>query len=117
VIEVSSLNFLFPLAVGLFLAGGTFWLARKSGLQPAQAALIDTLQDNAVALKIQVDRLKEEVATQRDRRVALERKVARMEAVILSLADENSVLRAQLGMQPRRHPIVRADLETDEGGE
>ena len=104
--EAAVIGFVLASASGLLLAAATFWLARKSGLQPAQAALIATLKENGDALETQVTLLEREVATQRDRRVTLERKVARLEAVVLELADENSDLRKKLGMAPRRHPLA-----------
>jgi cell division protein FtsB len=100
--------FLLSTLAGLFLAGATFVFARKTGLQPAQTALVETLKENADALKDQVDLLKSEVIVQRDRRVALEAKVARLEAVVVELVDENSTLRQKAGLGPRRHPL---DLE------
>ena len=110
--EAASLGFILASASGLLLAAGTFWLARKSGLQPAQAALVQTLKENGDALEKQVGLLEREVATQRDYRVKLEQKVARLEAVVLELADENSDLRKKLGMGPRRHPLA-VDAEPD----
>ena len=60
-------------------AGVTYTGAWKheSGLQPAQAALIKTLKDNAEAMSDKVTRLETDLATQKDRRIQLERKVAR----------------------------------------
>ena len=110
--DAAVTGFLLASLAGLFFAAGTFWLARKSGLQPAQQKLIETLKENGDALETQVTLLEREVATQRDRRVTLERKVARLEAVVLELADENSDLRKKLGMAPRRHPLA-VDPEPD----
>ena len=100
---------------GLVLAGLAFWLATKSGLQPAQAALIVTLRDNGDALSEQVGLLKTEVATQRDRRIQLERKVARLERVVIGLASQNNDLRQKLGM-PARHLDTAAEID-DEASE
>ena len=104
--EAAVIGFILASGSGLILALATFWLARKSGLQPAQAALIQTLKENGDALETQVGLLEKEVAVQRDRRVTLEHKVARLEAIVVELADENSDLRQKLGMAPRRHPLA-----------
>ena len=112
--EAAGLNFLLATGAGLCLAGLTFWFARKSGLQPAQAALIDTLKENADALKDQVERLKEEIRVQRDRRISLERKVARLEKVVIELASQNADLRAKLGM-PATGPITAAFIDEENG--
>ena len=114
--EVAVTGFVLAAASGLVLAAATFWLARKSGLQPAQAALINTLKDNADAMEDKIKLLTDELAAQKDRRIRLEEKVARMEGVILSLADENAVLRKKAGMAPRRSPIVAADIDEIAGG-
>ena len=111
--ENAILSFILAGGAGLFLAALTFWFARKSGLQPAQAALIDTLKDNADAMEDKIGLMKAEIATQRDRRILLEKKVARMEGVILSLADENADLRKKLGMPARRRPIIAADIDAE----
>ena len=103
-------SFVLAAIAGLVLAGGAFWLATKSGLQPAQAALIATLKDNADAMDDKVTLLETELATQKDRRMQLERKVARLEAIVLDLASENSELRKKLGMAPRRKPTA-ADID------
>lgn len=99
--------FLLATAIGLFLAALTYLFGRKSGLQPAQASLIKTLQDNAEALNDQVDILKADLASERDRRVMLERKVDRMETIIVDLVDENADLRKKAGLPVRRtHPRI-----------
>ena len=87
---------------GVFLAALTWFFARRSGLQPAQAALIDTLQENAAALQVQVARLKDDLAHEKSRREALEGKVDRLEGLVVELTDENSALRSKLGMPARK---------------
>jgi chromosome segregation ATPase len=94
-------SFLLAALVGFLLAGLTWLAARKSGLQPAQAALISTLQDNADALGEQVKILREQLAAEVEQRQALERKVARLREAVVDLASENAELRGRLGM-PRR---------------
>ena len=103
-------SFVLAAIAGLVLAGAAFWLSTKSGLQPAQAALIETLKDNADAMDAQVELLKTELATQKDRRMQLERKVAKLEAVVLELVQENSTLRKKLGLPPRRS-VTAADID------
>jgi uncharacterized membrane protein affecting hemolysin expression len=109
--EAAVTGFVLAAASGLVLAAATFWLARKSGLQPAQAALINTLKDNANAMEDKISRLTAELAEQKDRRILLEKKVARMEGVILGMATENAELRKKLGMTARLHKIVAADID------
>ena len=115
--EAAVTGFVLAAASGLVLAAATFWLARKSGLQPAQAALINTLKDNADAMEDKIARLTDELAAQRDRRILLEKKVSRMEGVILGMATENAELRKKLGMTARRHAIVAADIDEIMEGE
>ena len=109
-------SFVLAAIAGLVLAGAAFWLATKSGLQPAQAALIETLKDNADAMDDKVKLLETELATQKDRRMQLERKVAKLEAIVLELVSENSTLRKKLGMPPRQ-PVTAADIDDEQGAE
>ena len=113
--ENAALSFVLAAVAGLFLAACSFWLARKSGLQPAQATLIETLKDNAEAMEDQIALLKTELATQKDRRIQLEKKVSRMEAIILELAQENSDLRKKVGMPARRRAVVATDMDDEAG--
>jgi hypothetical protein len=94
--------FLTATIIGLLIALFTWYAARKSGLAPVQAELIDTLQDNAVALNNKVKLLEQEVHSERETRQALERKVDRLEGIVIDLADENADLRRKLGMPRRR---------------
>ena len=94
--------FLVATMVGMLIAFLTWYAARKSGLQPVQAELIDTLQDNAVALTDKVKLVEEALDRERLTRQALERKVDRLEAVVLDLAAENADLRRKLGMPKRQ---------------
>ena len=92
------LSFFIAGLVGLFLAGLTFWFARKSGLQPAQAALIDTLKDNVDAQEDQIRLLKGDLAVERTARQGLEEKVQRLQAVVVELVTENAELRKKAGL-------------------
>jgi chromosome segregation ATPase len=94
--------FLTATIIGLSIALFTWYAARKSGLAPVQAELIDTLQDNAMALNNKVKMLEQEVHSERETRQALERKVDRLEGIVIDLADENADLRRKLGMPRRR---------------
>jgi hypothetical protein len=94
--------FLTATIIGLLIALFTWYAARKSGLAPVQATLIDTLQDNAVALNNKVKLLEEVISTEQATRQALERKVNRLEGIVIDLADENADLRRKLGMPRRR---------------
>jgi hypothetical protein len=96
------LPFLLATAVGVFLAGLTYLFGRKSGLVPAQASLITTLQANAEALEHRVGMLSQSLSEEQSKRAMLEVKVERMETLIVDLVAENSDLRRRLGMPIRR---------------
>ena len=108
--------FVLAAVAGLLLAGLAFWLATKSGLQPAQAALIQTLKDNAEAMEAKVARLETEISTQKDRRILLEQKVARLEKVVIGLSVQNNILREKLGL-PLRHLDTAAEIDDEGFGE
>jgi hypothetical protein len=107
--------FVLAAIAGLVLAAGAFWLATKSGLQPAQAALIETLKGNGDALEDKVKILETELAMQKDRRIRLERKVARLERVVIGLASQNNDLRQKLGM-PSGHLDTAAEIDDEAEG-
>jgi regulator of replication initiation timing len=94
------------LSIGAFIAALTFWFARRSGLQPVQAELIDNLQDNAKALSDQVNLLREQLKNEIEQRQHLERKVTILQQAIVDLAAENSTLRKRLGMPPREEGVL-----------
>lgn len=102
-------GFVLATGMGLFIAFLTWWAARKSGLNPAQETLIDTLQDNAAALNEQVRLLRESLATEQRLRLDLDAKVRHLENVVVDLASENADLRRQLG-------LPRKEKATAEGG-
>ena len=103
--------FVLAAIAGLVLAGLAWLLATKSGLQPAQAALIATLKDNADAMEDQIKLLRAELAVQKERRMDLEAKVARLEAVVLELVQENAELRKKGGAPPGPPPRTRAYID------
>lgn len=93
--------FLLATAVGLGLSVATFFVARRAGLAPIQAQLIDTLQDNATALTSRVGQLESELARERLLRQQLEDKVADLRGTVTDLATENAQLRRRLGLEGR----------------
>lgn len=93
--------FIFATTVGLGLSIATFFVARKAGLAPYQAQLIDTLQDNASALAERVQHLETEISRERADRIALQQEVTRLRDALADLATENAELRKKLGMAPR----------------
>lgn len=95
------LAFISATLIGLGLTGLTFLVARKAGLAPIQAQLIDTLQDNAQALTERVTQLETEVHRERTDRLALQAEVIRLREALADLATENAELRKKLGMASR----------------
>jgi len=95
--------FLSATAIGLVIAAMTWYAARKSGLQPVQAELIENLQDNAAALNVRVERLKEDLEAERQRRISLSSRVEQLENLVVELVAENTDLRKRLDL-PRRSP-------------
>ena len=93
--------FIFATTVGLGLSVATYFIARKAGLAPIQAQLIDTLQDNATALTTRVTQLETEVHRERTDRLALQAEVIRLRDALADLAAENADLRKKLGMIAR----------------
>ena len=89
--------FLLATSIGLGLAVASLLLARRAGLAPVQAALIDTLQDNATALTTRVEQLEGEVGRERQQRVLLEQTVKRLRDTVSDLAAENAELKRKLG--------------------
>jgi hypothetical protein len=63
-------------------------------------------------LETKVKRLEDELGVQKKRRMALERKVARLERVVLQQASQNADLREKLGLPPRAD-ISLADIDDD----
>jgi cell division protein FtsB len=98
-------SFLIAGLVGLFLAGLTWWFARKSGLQPAQAALIDTLKDNVDALEDRAKLLEDQLNIERARTTELDQELKKLKAVVVDLVTENAELRRKAGM-----PVREVDL-------
>ena len=96
--EGAIAGFLIATGCGLFLTFLTYLTARRSGLAPAQATLIDTLQDNAKALDEKVRLLEEQVARETAERIRLQTEVTRLRTAIADLAAENAELRRRLGM-------------------
>jgi cell division protein FtsB len=92
------LSFFVAAIVGLGLAGLTWWFARKSGLQPAQAALIDTLKDNVDALEDRAKLLEDDLRVERAARQALDQELKRLKAVVIELVTENAELRRRAGL-------------------
>ena len=80
-------------AIGFGLSLATFAVARRSGLAPVQASLIDTLQDNAAALTQRVSQLEAEVHLERTTREGLQVEVRRLREALADLAEENAILR------------------------
>jgi len=97
----SYVAFIFATTVGLGLSIATYFIARKAGLAPIQAQLIDTLQDNATALTTRVTQLETEVHRERTDRLALQAEVIRLRDALADLAAENADLRKKLGMIAR----------------
>jgi hypothetical protein len=93
--------FILATTIGLGLSLATFLVARSSGLLPVQGELISTLKDNADALERRLELLRSELDAERQQRLILAGKVARMEALIVELVDENNTLRAQVGLPKR----------------
>lgn len=89
-------SFLAATIIGLAIAFLTWFAARKSGLTSAQAELIDTLQQNTLALNEQVRLLRAELEQERAMRRTLETKVRRLEEATVDLAAENSELRRRI---------------------
>jgi hypothetical protein len=100
-LEGPYISFILAALVGLFLAAGTFWFARKTGLQPAQTALIQTLQDNAAALSDQIKIVRQQLDSEIEKRASLERRVTILQQAVVDLAEENAELRRKLGLKPR----------------
>lgn len=82
--------------IGFGLSVVTLFVARRSGLAPVQASLIDTLQDNAAALTQRVSQLEAEVHRERTDREGLEVEVRRLRDALADLASENAELRRRL---------------------
>ena len=82
--------------IGFGLSVVTLFVARRAGLAPVQASLIDTLQDNAAALTQRVSQLEAEVHRERTDRTALEVEVRRLRDALVDLAAENAELRRRL---------------------
>lgn len=102
------ISFFLATFVGLVLALLTWWLARKSGLVPAQERLIETLESNTKALSQQVIILREQLEEERKKHDELSLKhdalVARTDALekhIANLSVENSNLRVKLNSTSR----------------
>lgn len=93
--------FLLAAIIGLGLSVATLLVARKAGLAPYQAQLIDTLQDNAAALTTRVSQLEAEIDKERSDRMALQLEVSRLREVLADLVTENADLRKKLGMGSR----------------
>jgi chromosome segregation ATPase len=82
--------------IGFGLSLATLVIARRSGMAPVQASLIDTLQDNAAALTQRVAQLEAEVHRERTDREGLEVEVRRLRDALADLAAENAELRRRL---------------------
>lgn len=98
-------SFFLATLVGLALATLSWLISRRSGLVPAQEALISTLKANTDALGAQVELLKTQLATEKSARQALETKVDALETQLADLLVENGELRQKLGIQPRSRRV------------
>lgn len=82
--------------IGFGMSVLTLVMARRAGLAPVQASLVDTLQDNAAALTQRVSQLEAEVRRERTDREGLEIEVRRLRDALADLAVENADLRRRL---------------------
>ncbi len=97
-------SFLLAAIVGLGMATLSWVISRRSGLVPAQEALITTLQANTSALQAQVDMLTRQLNAEKQARQELAARTDQLEEQLADLLVENADLRKQLGMTPRaRH--------------
>lgn len=92
--------FLLALTTAILGAILTFWLSKKSGLQPAQSSLIKTLQDNVNAYSDRVSLLEESLNQERNHRIKLEEQVNELTQNLLSLVQENERLKRQVAAAP-----------------
>lgn len=101
--------FVLTAIVGVVLAGLSWFVARRSGMLPLQAELVDTLQETVQALEKQKSLVQEE----RDKAVALAEThgahVIRLNEAILDLVVENTELRRKAGLPPRHHTDVEKE--------
>lgn len=98
-------SFFLATSVGLTLAVLSWFISRRSGLVPAQEALIVTLKANTEALTAQVQMLQGQLAKEQAARRDLETRTDALEEQLSDLLVENADLRKQLGMQPRARRV------------
>ena len=84
------------IVVGVTLSALTWALARRAGLAPMEARLVETLKDNAEALEDRVNHLEGALARERADRIGLESEVKRLRDALADLATENADLRRRL---------------------
>ncbi len=97
-------SFFLAAIVGLAMATLSWFISRRSGLVPAQEALITTLQANTAALQSQVEMLTRQLAAEKQARQDLATRTDQLEEQLADLLVENADLRKQLGMpQKARH--------------
>ena len=84
------------IVVGVTLSALTWALARRAGLAPMEARLVETLKDNAEALEDRVNHLEGALAREQTERRGLELEVRRLRDALADLATENAELRRSL---------------------
>lgn len=92
------LGFILATVVGLGISITTLFVVNKSGLASYQSTLVQTLQDNAAALKARVDILEVDIKNLHEVRNSLEIEIDRLRNAVSDLAIENAELRRQLGL-------------------
>lgn len=92
------LGFILATVVGLGISITTLFVVNKSGLASYQSTLVQTLQDNAAALKARVDILELDIKNLHEVRNSLEIEIDRLRNAVSDLAIENAELRRQLGL-------------------
>ena len=112
----SFASLLLATGIGLGMTALTYLLARKSGILPVQISLIKTLQDNGEAMAQKLTLLTEELGVQKDLRMKLEKRVGRLQAVLIEVIEENSDLRKRLGLPVKRSSHLDDAIENF-GGE
>jgi predicted nuclease with TOPRIM domain len=90
-------GFVVAAGVGLVLSIATLFLTKKSGLGEVQDALIQTMQENTVALTQRVDLLEAQVKDRDAKIEHLEAEVKKLGDTVLRLSKDNTRLKKLVG--------------------
>lgn len=93
-------GFVVAAGVGLALSIATLFLTKRSGLGEVQDALIQTMQENTVALTQRVELLEEQLKDERVKTNDLQTEVKKLSDTVLHLSKENTRLRKLVGEMP-----------------